>query len=191
MSYRPLEIPDIEQRASERATRTRKSRSEEAEKRDRALYRPELTEKQTEFLALFETCSFMPLSKLCSQVGIRIPTLEKWKAESEDFRKALTIHYNRMLQATNMSRQQVMKGILEAIDMAKDQRQPNSMITGWKEIGRMCGFYEPERREITVSVDGKQMLEDLKTVSREKLLELANQQDIIEGELVGDSEIRD
>ena len=76
-----------------------------------------------------------------------------------------------------MSRKHVMKGLLEAVDMAKDMRQPGGMITGWKEIGRMCGFYEPEKREVILSVNSKEVVEELKGLPREKLLELASQQD--------------
>ena len=75
-----------------------------------------------------------------------------------------------------------MRGLLEAIDMAKDMRQPGGMISGYKEIGRMCGFYEPERREITLSVDGQRMIEQMRTISKEKLLELASEQDAIEAQ---------
>lgn len=76
-----------------------------------------------------------------------------------------------------------MRGLLEAVEMAKDQRQPGGMISGWKEIGRMCGFYEPEKREIRLSVNGQQLIEEMKTIPREKLLELASQQeDALEAE---------
>ena len=124
------------------------------------------------------------MDEIRQQVRVRKATLERWLDEDDEFKRAMTIHYNQMLRATRMSRKQVMKGILEAVDLARDQRQANTMITGWKEIGRMCGFYEPERREITLSVNGKQMIEDMKTMTREKLLELASEQDTIEAEFI-------
>jgi len=81
-----------------------------------------------------------------------------------------------------MSRKSVMRGLLEAIDMAKDQCQSNSMISGWKEIGRMCGFYEPERREVLLSVNSQDLIEEMKSLPRDKLLELASDQDIVDVE---------
>ena len=182
MPHNSFEVPDIERRASERAARTRELRAKEDAQGQ--TYKLVLEPKQSEFLELMATAAFVGVKELCKQVGIRQTTFDKWRSTSEDFRKALNIHYNRNLLATNMSRKKVMEGLLESIEMAKDQRQPNSMITGWKEIGRMCGFYEPERREITLSVNSKEILEELTTLSKDKLLEMAADQDAIEGELV-------
>ena len=36
----------------------------------------------------------------------------------------------------------------------------------------MCGYYEPERREILLSVDSKALLEQIQTLPKAKLLEL-------------------
>ena len=120
--------------------------------------RPNLTKKQIEFLHMYTASPFLPLKELCRQVGVQPAQVSKWKKYSQNFNAALTTEHRRSQQVVNMSRKSVMRGILEAIEMAKDQRQPGGMISGWKEIGRMCGFYEPEKREIRLSVDGRQML---------------------------------
>ena len=80
-----------------------------------------------------------------------------------------------------MSRKGVMRGLMDAIDMAAEMRQPSAMISGWKEVGRMCGFYEPERREIALSVNAQEMLAQIKTIPREQLLQLAHEQDVLDG----------
>lgn len=132
-----------------------------------------LTKKQTEFLALYMSCAFLPMKEICRQAGVKPSQVAQWKLKSPAFRRQLDIEYNRTQQAAGMDRKQVLQGILEAIEIAKDMRQPSSMISGWKEVGRMCGFYEPERREITLSVDKKQVLEELKSMSTQELLEYA------------------
>ena len=144
--------------------------------------RPSLTKKQIEFLHIYTASPFLSFKEICRQAGVTPTQVAKWKKNSDKFMVALETEHRRSRQVLNMSRKNVMRGILEAIDMAKDMRQPNGMITGWKEIGRMCGFYEPERREIKLSVDGQQMIEQLRTVSKEKLLELAAQQDAVDAE---------
>lgn len=144
--------------------------------------RPTLTKKQIEFLHIYTASPFMPLKEICRQVGIQPGQVAKWKKNSDNFNSALATEHRRSQQVVNMSRKTVMRGLLEAVDMAKDMRQPGGMISGWKEIGRMCGFYEPERREINLSVNSKQILEEMKTISREKLLELASDQDALDGE---------
>lgn len=140
--------------------------------------RPNLTKSQIEFLAVYTASAFLPINEICRQAGITPSTVAKWKKGSERFRTALAHEHRRSQQVVNMDRKKVMQGMLEAVDMAKDMRQPSSMISGWREIGRMCGFYEPERREIQLSVNSEQLVEELKNLSRERLLEIASTQPI-------------
>ena len=142
--------------------------------------RPCLTPLQATFLETYTTNPFQPLAQICRTARTNAAQVKKWKRQSPEFAKALEIEHTRSRVVANMSRKTVMRGILEAIDMAKDLRQPNGMISGYREIGRMCGFYEPERREVILSVDGKQMVEEIRSLSKERLLELAAEQDVIE-----------
>jgi len=139
--------------------------------------RPDLSDKQIDFLQVYTSNPFIPLREICKQTGILPRTVRGWKKKSANFQKALLKEQNRSQAVSNMSRKRVMRGMLEAVDMARDMRQPNTMITGMKEIGRMCGFYEPERREIVISQNHATMLKEIKTLSREDLLALAQKQD--------------
>jgi phage terminase small subunit len=47
-------------------------------------------------------------------------------------------------------RQEALEGLLEAVAAAREQANPMAMIAGWREIGKMLGFYAPERREFEV-----------------------------------------
>lgn len=57
------------------------------------------------------------------------------------------------LAAAEMSvtRQRVMRELLEAVALAREQSNPAGMIAGWREIARICGLYAPER--VTVGVE--------------------------------------
>lgn len=59
--------------------------------------------------------------------------------------------------ATRLSnqREDVLKGLLEAVEAAKQQRDSAAMISGWREIGRMLGFYSPDMRHVAVSAGRK------------------------------------
>lgn len=74
--------------------------------------------------------------------------------------------------AANMERKRVVEGFLEAVDIARTKADPMAMVGAWREIGRMCGFYEPTKTELKVSVDGKVMLHQLQNMSDEDLLQL-------------------
>jgi hypothetical protein len=153
--------------------------------------RPTLTKKQIEFLQIYTASPFLPDKEVCRQVGINVGHLKKWKKRSDGFNKALTTEQNRSRQVMNMKRESVMRGMLEAVDMAKDQRQPGTMISGWKEIGRMCGFYEPERREVVWAVGGQELVEQIQNLPKQKLIELVSQADALEAEFeVVDEELQ-
>lgn len=165
---------------------------EKAAERGRSIVLPDrngLTKKQVEFLAFYTSCAFLPLKEICRQAGVRPSQVAQWKLKSPAFRRQLDVEHNRAQQAAGMDRKQVLQGILEAIEIAKDMRQPGAMITGWKEVGRMCGFYEPERREITLSVDKKVMMEELRSMSTHDLLEYAAKKDAEEHALDAEFEV--
>lgn len=133
-----------------------------------------LSRSQTEFLQTYVECPFLTDAEICRQIGITHTHLCSWKRKSEAFRRALAREHLRSQTVANMSRKVVLNGLLEAKDIAKDQRQPTAMISAWKEIGRMCGFYEPDRKEIVVSIDGHEALQKVKQMTREQLIEYLN-----------------
>ena len=53
-------------------------------------------------------------------------------------------------QRLQIDRQDVLKGLLEAFAMAKEMREPAAMVSAAREVGRMLGFYEPERHQVEV-----------------------------------------
>jgi hypothetical protein len=80
------------------------------------------------------------------------------------------------------SRKQVLEGFLEAIEQAKLMSEPATQIAGWREIGRMCGYYAPEVKEVNVNVTAKRVIGQLETLSDEALLEMIERdREAIEG----------
>jgi hypothetical protein len=138
--------------------------------------------KQAEFLHAFAASPYMSESALCREVGIKPKQVSRWKKNSEAFKKAMQTEYHRSQLAANMNRRTVVNGMLKAVEMAEDLLQPSSMITGWKEIARMCGYYEPERREILLSVESKDLMKQIQTLPKAKLLELWHEHEAVDGE---------
>lgn len=54
-------------------------------------------------------------------------------------------------EASQMSRKKVMDMLIESYDMAKMMAEPATMVSAAREIGKMCGYYEPRKVEISVS----------------------------------------
>lgn len=72
----------------------------------------------------------------------------------------------------NMSRKKVMDGLQDGINMATLLGEPASIIAGWREVGRMCGYYEPVRVKHEVTVNGKIMVQRMENMSDEELFNL-------------------
>jgi hypothetical protein len=85
-----------------------------------------------------------------------------------------------LAKASGISRKRVLEGFLEAIELAKIQADPSAMIAGWREIGRMCGYYEPEKKEISLSVDASALYNRLRELPDEVLLRIVEESDVQE-----------
>jgi hypothetical protein len=86
-------------------------------------------------------------------------------------------------KANQMTRKKVMNGLLEAIEMAKIQAEPATMVSGWREIGRMCGYYAAEKTIIDINITAKRAVDKLETLSDAELLEMIEEDsETIEGQ---------
>lgn len=73
-------------------------------------------------------------------------------------------------QAAQMTRKKVMDMLVESYDMAKMCAEPSSMVSAAREIGKMCGYYEPQKIKIEHTLaDGAARMDRL---SDEELLEV-------------------
>lgn len=70
-----------------------------------------------------------------------------------------------------MTRKRVMDGFLEAAEMARIQADPTALTGAWREIGKMCGYYEPVKKTIDVNING-QVTQKVERLSDEMLLKL-------------------
>lgn len=74
---------------------------------------------------------------------------------------------------TQITRADVVQGILEAINRAKQQSEPSTEINGWKEIGKLLGHYAQEKERQSLTDDQNMVLRKLETLSTAELLKLA------------------
>jgi hypothetical protein len=91
-------------------------------------------------------------------------------------------------EASQMTRKRVMEGILDGIEMAKQVSEPASVINGWKTVGQMCGYFEPVRKKIDISINGNVTVRKLEAMSDADLLKLVKGEveDVVFEEIAGD-----
>lgn len=75
---------------------------------------------------------------------------------AENLTKPVVLEAIRALQAENATQFEITKndvigGVLSAINMAREQQNPAAMIQGCAAIARMLGFFEPETIKAVIS----------------------------------------
>jgi hypothetical protein len=78
-------------------------------------------------------------------------------------------------EAAQLRREDVIHGLKESIEMAKLMSEPATMIAGWREIGKLCGYYEPKKVDVNVNVNGSIVLENMNKMSDADLLKIINE----------------
>lgn len=91
-----------------------------------------------------------------------------------NIQRALAIEREANARASELTRRDVIEMHKEAYDMAKLMSEPSSMVAAAREIGKMCGFYEPQKIDITHSLAGKQKVEQLSDDELFRLIEEAS-----------------
>lgn len=89
---------------------------------------------------------------------------------------AIAAEQQKMEKKADMTRKKVIDGLMEAVEMAKAQGDSASMVSAYRELGRLCGYYAAEKKQIDVNVNGAVQVTQIEKMSDEELAKL------IEGE---------
>lgn len=82
----------------------------------------------------------------------------------------------------NITRDDVVNGMLEAIDQAKLIADPMAQIAGWREIAKILGYDQTRKIEININAPANRVREQLQQLSDDDLIELAGAENIIDAE---------
>jgi len=142
-----------------------------------------LTERQKQY-ALF-VAEGKPAQTAARLAGYSLHKRDVERRLSQNPRISAAVQHlhGRYENAIVASRKQVLEGFLAAIEQAKLLSDPAVQVAGWREIGKMCGYYAPEVKEINVNVGAKRVIGQLEVLSDQELLQLIEKdREAIEGE---------
>ena len=130
-----------------------------------------LTDQQKQFVE--GLLAGMPQTTAARAAGYSVPNVEGTRLmNNPKVVEALQYLQRKYEKASQMTRKKVMDGMLEAIELAKIQGEAGVMVAGWREVGRMCGFYAAEKKEINVNITAKRAVDQLELLSDAELLEM-------------------
>lgn len=146
----------------------------------RSVLTDELTEKQAVFVDL--VVAGVNPHAAAGAAGYAVPAVESSRlALKEKVAEAIDTQRRIQMVKEGFTRQDVLDGIKAAIDDAKILADPSSQIAGWREVAKICGYYAPELKKLTISSELAAARGELEQLSDEALLSLAAPEPI-EGE---------
>lgn len=72
-----------------------------------------------------------------------------------------------------LRKEHIIAAMLSAVDTARVQGNPAAMISGLREIGRLCGFYEAEVRGVQLTENQQRLQKQFEAMSDEELYQIA------------------
>lgn len=75
----------------------------------------------------------------------------------------------------SLRREDVLAGLLEAVEQARVQANPMAMIRGWSEIAKLMGLYAPVPIKVDLNVTGQVGMDRLNQMTDAELLAVIQQ----------------
>lgn len=143
-----------------------------------------LTELQDKFVdkVVREGLSY---TAAAAAIGLKDPDMRgRYLGASKRVKAALQKRKEEFRRDVRVTRIEVVEGMKEAIDLAKLKGDPTAMIAGWREIGKLCGLYEPQKVEIGLSPSGEALIRSFSSKSDEELVRIMEGSDVMDVEFV-------
>jgi phage terminase small subunit len=86
----------------------------------------------------------------------------------------VAIHEADAAERLGLTREKVLEGLRDALEMARQQNNPVAMVAALREASKISGYYSPERAKVEISVDGERLQAQIAAMSDAELLALAD-----------------
>lgn len=133
-----------------------------------------LTEQQKKFALLWANGESPNSAAVKAGYATSCATTVAWKLRQDP--AVLRIYNAEKLkyeEAAQITRKEVIDGLLEAALQAKLMGEPSSMVSAWREVGKILGYYAPIKSHVQISVTGNVLIDRLKNLSDAELLALS------------------
>lgn len=136
---------------------------------------PKLTPRQRLFVGEYVLCN--NASEAARRAGYSERTARAIACEiltKPDVQEAIRAVKAENAARLDLTRQDVLAGILEAIEMARVMADPTAMLAGLRDLARMCGFNEPEMHRVVANPGASAVMAKLAAMPDEELAALVS-----------------
>lgn len=86
-----------------------------------------------------------------------------------------------LTDTTQITRLDVIEGMIDGIEIARMQGDAGNVIRGWSEVGKVLGHYAPEVKKVELTMEQGKLRSKFEALSDEELLAIQEGR-VIEGE---------
>ena len=132
-----------------------------------------ITQKQSRFIAEYMLCG--NATEAARRAGYRAKSARQMASENLTKPAVLEEIQRRQAQISEeyeIKREDVVRELLEAIAMGREQCQPQVMISGCVQLAKLCGLFEPERVSVEVGADVERLRAKFRGMSDTELLRI-------------------
>ena len=114
--------------------------------------RAKLSARQERFVEQYSLCgNAAEAARLAGYSSKTARVIGAQNLSKVSVRKALAARQSVFREELRVTKAEVISGLQEAIQTARDQQNPAAMISGLAQIAKLCGFYESETRRVELS----------------------------------------
>lgn len=135
-----------------------------------------LTDNETEFVYNVEVL-MLPVRVAASKAGLSMAV-----AVRPHIMEARRTVRDAMRASLEITRDDVIHGMREAVDRARLLGEPMTEITGWEKIAKLLGFEPAKRVDVNLNASIDATVSHVRRMSDADLVKLAGATDIIDGE---------
>ena len=93
---------------------------------------------------------------------------------NDDIQSAIQVKCREAEKRLQITRDDILRGLLAAYQMAKAKENPTAMVSAMREVAKLMGYYRnPPKEQLPVG-DRERFLRQLQTMPERKLLKLAS-----------------
>ena len=133
-----------------------------------------LTPRQQRFVDAYALCG--NAAEAARRAGYSVKTAGQFGQENlkkPAIAAALAARQALYADELQVTKEDVVGGLLRAIGLARAQENPAAMIQGCVALAKLCGFYAPERQQIELSSDTTALQAKFVAMSDAQLLAIA------------------
>ena len=132
-----------------------------------------LTPRQAAFIPEFLATGNATASAVAAGFSVRGASVAGTRMlRNARVQEALQAHQSADAARLCLRREDVLAGLLEAVEQARVQSNPAAMVSGLRAIGKMLGFYAPEVKKVDLNVAGQVELKRMNQMSDVELLKI-------------------